>query len=132
MSRKLKILSGVAVIAAAALTLRAVARAGECAPETCGFDVGSTLRNLQALQEIHRAEHARFATALDELRLEVSPDVSIDLLHAQPDGWAARGRHRELEGASCVLWEGAVPVPPATDRGLVAKEPSRLYCDFPT
>jgi hypothetical protein len=108
-----------------------VARSG-CIPEVCGPSVGSVLRNLQARQESHLAEHGAYATSLPDLGVEPVDAVTVTLLHATPQGWSARAAHDELPRMSCVIWEGTVPQIPVTDRALAADEPSRPYCDFPT
>ena len=105
-----------------------------CQPETCGYYVGSEIRNLIAWQESHRAEHGVYATSYAELGVEPpAPPVRIEFAHADTAGWVARGTHDELEGMSCVAWMGTVPSVPVTDQfGDVAREPGRSYCDFST
>jgi hypothetical protein len=116
------------LFAAATLMVRAAKR---CYPETCGYEIGSLMRDVIARQEIHRAQHGEYALSLDELGIAQPADVTIELLQAADDAWIARGRHDAFEG-SCVAWAGAVSSPPSTDYGRVADQPTALYCDFPS
>ena len=105
---------------------------GGCTPETCGPTVGMQMRELIARQETHFAQTGRYAPSLDALGLRQEPPVALELEHVDSAGWSARGTHDELPGLSCVAWGGALADPPRTERGTVADEAGRPYCDFPT
>ena len=128
-TRKLLIGAGVvvALIALVSMLLRP-----RCTPETCGPAVGAEVRDLIALQEVHRVQHGAYATSFEELGFSPLPPVAIELLHADTAGWIARGTRPELEGMSCVAWQGVVPERPRTGLGRIAEEAGRSYCDFPT
>lgn len=131
--RPLKVVPALSAVAVAVgLTLYFVSDQGGCIPETCGQVVGSTLRTLHAAQEASFARDSAYATEWEALEIYVAPEVTLELLYADPRGWSARATHGDLPDMSCVMWDGDVPSAPLTERGMTAQEPARLYCDFPT
>jgi len=71
----------------------------------------SDLRNLEPAQEAYFADHGRYTTDVAELGYAPSDGVTVTILHADADGWAARSTHRGFaegayEQADCVVAGG--------------------------
>jgi hypothetical protein len=43
-------------------------------------------------------------------------DVKVEILTADAESWAAKATHARFPGKSCVIWVGATPRRPATDK----------------
>jgi prepilin-type N-terminal cleavage/methylation domain-containing protein len=82
----------------------------------------SDLRNLQAVQEIHRQDGTGYAADLNALSFETSRGVSIDITEATQTGWAATATHSGFPSVDCGIFIGtASPANggPATSQGVV-------------
>lgn len=68
------------------------------------------LRNLVEVQDVYFENSGRFATALDSLEYSTNTDVTVSIVHADDQSWAARALHREIE-MECTIsvgkWSGA-------------------------
>lgn len=105
------------------------------------------LRNLAAMQEIFRGSDNDgdgqpdqvYAASLEQLSFWaskngwslflVSPGVSLTLLEAGAEGWAATSQHQALPGRGCVMYQGVVSAPPRTPGGRSASSPGEVVCD---
>ena len=74
----------------------------------------SDLRELTIAQEGVLHGIGRYETTMARLRVQPSPGVRLELLHATFDGWAAIATHPILPGRSCVVYAGYVGAPPQT------------------
>ena len=84
--------------------------------------VTSDLKNLASQQEIYLSNNYTYSTAIADLDLLVTTQVSITIAEATGQGWAATGTHTGLSGRQCGMFfgnanpAGAVP---ATTPGSV-------------
>ncbi len=86
----------VAVEDLARLAQPAVARTNERASEAA---MKSDLRNLVTAEEMYRADHGTYTTALQALTFDVSTGGTVAITAATRDGWSAVARH---EGTATV------------------------------
>jgi len=90
------------------------------------------LRNLVQSQRTYFAMQGIYARRTEPLALQYlwHPGVRVKILSADAQSWAARATHSRFPGRSCVIWVGAVPERPVTDRqGLRAEAPGVPTCD---
>ena len=86
--------------------------------------LSSMKRDLQTLsvqQELYYSKHYTYtATMSDFVTYFLTPNVSISIGYAQPNGWSALATHSSLPGRECSLFTGSAPVvAPATDPGVM-------------
>jgi hypothetical protein len=92
----------------------------------------STLRNVVAAQDSHKAKHGKYAGSLETLRVNGGADVKIQIQAATESGWRAKATHRTRPGRSCVVFVGKLRVgeAPRTDGdGEMAGEERVPLCD---
>ena len=78
------------------------------------------LRNLATAQEAYYYENSEYSTNVSDLKLSVSPGVTVSIVTATPAGWAASATHNAANPLMCAIFIGAVtPVSPATTEGVV-------------
>ena len=90
------------------------------------------LRNLAQSQATYLAMQGTYARRTESMALQYlwHRDVSVKILSADPQSWAAKATHAKLPGKSCVIWFGLMPQRPSTDaqqRG--EKQPGVPVCD---
>ncbi|HJR16649.1 MAG TPA: hypothetical protein VJ808_07330 [Gemmatimonadales bacterium] len=92
----------------------------------------STLRNVVAAQDKYRAKHPSFASSVQTLRVELGPDVKVQILAVSERGWRAKATHRARPGRSCVVFVGrlaGVEAPRTDGDGQMAGEERVPLCD---
>jgi hypothetical protein len=90
------------------------------------------LRNLVQSQRTYFAMQGIYARRTEPLALQYlwHPGVRVKILSADAQSWAAKATHSRFPGRSCVIWVGAVPDRPVTERqGLRADAPGVPVCD---
>lgn len=90
------------------------------------------LRNLVRSQITYFAMQGIYARRTEPLALQYlwHPGVRVKILSADAHSWAAKATHSRFPGGSCVIWVGAVPEPPATDKQAVrSTAPGTPVCD---
>lgn len=90
------------------------------------------LRNLVRSQNTYFAMQGIYARRTEPLALQYlwHPGVRVKILSADAHSWSARATHSRFPGGSCVIWVGAVPERPVTDRqALRADAPGIPACD---
>jgi hypothetical protein len=90
------------------------------------------LRNLAQSQATYLAMQGTYARRTQSMALQYlwHRDVSVQILSADAQSWAAKATHAKLPGKSCVIWFGLMPQRPSTDaqqRG--EKQPGVPVCD---
>jgi tetratricopeptide (TPR) repeat protein len=79
---------------------------------------------------VHYLDEMTYASSLSSLSMysASSPQVTVEIVHADAQGWSAAGRHTRALGRSCTIWTGAAE-PLATDHdGRVGGE-AEVVCD---
>jgi hypothetical protein len=92
----------------------------------------NALRNVVAAQDKYRTTHPVFAPSVEVLRVQLGPEVKLQILGATPNGWRAKATHKSRPGRSCVVFVGQVSGPelPKTDGdGEMAGEERVPLCD---
>lgn len=90
------------------------------------------LRNLVRSQITWFAMQGIYARRTEPLALQYlwHPGVRVKILSADAHSWAAKATHSRFPGGSCVIWVGAVPERPATDKqGVRSTAPGIPVCD---
>jgi hypothetical protein len=115
---------------------RRAALAAAPPPETVSAAVAAHAPAMRrALRDLIRAEeryyHRRDTYTADQtaLAIRAEPAVTVQVLAADENGWAARARHAGLPGRSCVLWLGQLSAPPSTDGERRTGKSGETICD---
>ena len=90
------------------------------------------LRNLAHSQETYHAMQGFYARRTPTLALQYlwHRHVNVDILEADAQSWAARARHANSPGKSCVIWFGTVSQRPITDaQRRQSSRPGVPVCD---
>ena len=78
------------------------------------------LRNLATAQEAYYYENSEYSPNVADLKLSVSPGVTISIGTATTSGWAASATHNAANPLTCAIFIGSVaPLSPATTEGVV-------------
>ena len=78
------------------------------------------LRNLATAQEAYFYENSEYSTTAADLKLSISPGVSIVINTATSAGWSASATHAAANPLTCAIFMGSVaPLSPATTEGVV-------------
>jgi hypothetical protein len=90
------------------------------------------LRTLERSQEKYRALNGSFAPNSNQLDQFVwDQGVSVTILNATADGYAARATFAGVPGKSCVIWRGDLPQTsvPHTDENALSGDRDQVVCD---
>lgn len=90
------------------------------------------LRNLAQSQATYLAMQGTYARRTQNMALQYlwHRDVSVQILSADAQSWAAKATHARFPGKSCVIWFGLLPQRPSTDaQGRGEKQPGVPVCD---
>jgi hypothetical protein len=90
------------------------------------------LRNLAYSQQTYFGTQGTFSRRIEPLALQYlwHRGVTVKILSAGRDSWAARATHAATPGKSCVIWFGSVSYPPRTEaEGLRPDRPGVPVCD---
>jgi hypothetical protein len=90
------------------------------------------LRNLVLSQNAYRATQGMFSHRTEPLALQYlwHRGVTVTLLSADNQSWAASATHAARPGKNCVIWYGPVPTRPATQaQGKMAGQSGVPACD---
>lgn len=78
------------------------------------------LRNLATAQEAYFYENSEYSPNVGDLKLSVSPGVTINISTATTAGWAASATHNAANPLTCAIFIGSVgALSPATTEGVV-------------
>ena len=78
------------------------------------------LRNLATAQEAYFYENSEYSPNVGDLKLSVSPGVTITISTATTSGWAASATHNAANPLTCAIFMGSVgALSPATTEGVV-------------
>jgi hypothetical protein len=100
------------------------AAAGSTVDQDAAFTtVRAALRRLVVVEETYFAENGTYTGDLDRVRFQPPADVTVTILWATRDGWAARARHGGIPGKDCVVYVGSSrPAPASVRHGRQARE----------
>ena len=90
------------------------------------------LRNLVRSQQTFYAQQGVYARSTEPFALQYlwHRGVTVTILSADVESWAARATHISRRGKSCVIWFGPVPTRPTTSAdGRVADRAGVPMCD---
>ena len=81
----------------------------------------SDLHNLTTAQESYFYDHATYTTDVSNLRYQLSPGVTVDIVEASGAGWLAKATHVAANPITCAIYVGTVTADrtPATSEGAV-------------
>lgn len=80
----------------------------------------SDLRNLAAAEEDYFASHLSYTTTIASLTYNPSPEVTIDIAEATPQGWRATAEHSAVVAKTCEIYFGSASGNTvATEEGVV-------------
>lgn len=108
---------------------RSVVPAGQGDPVTA---MKGDLRRLVSANEVYHVKNSKYAADVGALSsFRPTPGVTVTLLSASANGWAAKATAAALPGKSCVIYVGAVPTPPKTDVDARSGPEAVAVCDKP-
>ncbi len=87
--------------------------------------VTSDLKNIASQQEIYLDNQHAYATAVSQLDLTLTANVTVSINEATGVGWAATGTHTGLAGEQCGIYFGAASAANASP----AVQPGTVTCD---
>lgn len=80
----------------------------------------SDLRNLATAQEAYYYENSEYSPNVNDLKLSVSPGVTITISTATASGWSASATHNAANPLTCAIYIGSVAaLSPASTEGVV-------------
>jgi hypothetical protein len=108
----------------AAAAHRRKAAAGSTVDQGAAFTtIRDALRRLVVAEETYFAENGTYTGDLDGAGFRPPADVTVTILWATRDGWAARARHGGMPGKDCVVYVGSRRSAPASAKhGRQARE----------
>jgi len=78
------------------------------------------LRNLATAQEAYFYENSVYSPTTTDLKMSVSPAVTVRISVATASGWSASATHQAANPLMCAIFIGSVPaLTPATTEGVV-------------
>jgi type IV pilus assembly protein PilA len=78
------------------------------------------LRNLAVAQEDYFYTVGGYTSDVAKLNYSASPGVTIEIVTATDDGWAAKATHPQAYPLTCAIFWGPVPaLAPAEQEGLI-------------
>ncbi len=78
------------------------------------------LRNLATAQEAYFYENSVYSLTTTDLKMSVSPAVTVTISTATASGWSASATHQAANPLMCAIFIGSVPaLTPATTEGVV-------------
>ncbi len=78
------------------------------------------LRNLATAQEAYFYENSVYSTTTTDLKMSVSPGVTVTISAATASGWSASATHQAANPLMCAIFIGSVAaLTPATTEGVV-------------
>lgn len=108
---------------------RSVGSAGQGDPVST---MKGDLRRLVSANEVYHVKNSKYAADVGALSsFRPTPGVTVTLLSASANGWAAKATAAALPGKSCVIYVGAVPTPPKTDVDGRSGPEAVAVCDKP-
>ncbi len=90
--------------------------------------VRTNLLLLASQEETYFADHSRYTYDWIALSLAESEDVTVQVLHADNESWAAQASHRDFPGEGCAIFYGPSSGL-TTPGGLPVEQPGEVVCD---